>query len=135
MHGSVEKMVDHLVAALEQRGVKASKFDLSVTDIGKLAISLVDAAAIVVGTPTVQADPHPVVTYAVRLANMLKPKLKYASVMASYGWGGKAIERIAEMIPNIKAELIEPVLVKGYPGEDDLKSVEKLADEISSRLG
>lgn len=134
MHGSVEKMVNHFVSALEQRGVKALKFDLTVTDIGKLAISLVDAAAIVAGTPTLQADPHPLVSYAVRLANMLKPKTKYVSVLASYGWGGKAIERITEMIPNIKAELIEPVLVKGYPKDDDLKSVERLADEIASKF-
>ncbi len=134
MHGSIEKLVNHLVASLEQRGVKAYKFDLSVTDIGKLAITLVDAAAIVVGTPTVITEPHPQVGYAVRLANTLKPKAKYASVIASYAWGGKAIERVAEMIPNLKVELIDPILVKGYPKEDDLKAVEKLADELAGRL-
>ncbi len=134
MHGSIEKLVDHLVASLEERGVKAYKFDLSVTDIGKLAITLVDAAAIVVGTPTVIAEPHPLVGYAVRLANTLKPKAKYASVIATYAWGGKAIEKVAEMIPNLKVELIDPILVKGYPRAEDLKAVEKLANELSSRL-
>ncbi len=59
MHGSVEKMVNHLITSLESHGVKAHKFDLSVTDIGKLAITLVDAATIVIGTPTVIAEPHP----------------------------------------------------------------------------
>lgn len=130
MHGSVEKMVDHLVKALEEREIKTYKFDLSVTDIGKLAISLVDARTIVVGTPTVIADAHPVVSYAVKLANLLRAKAKFVSVMASYAWGGKAIENIAEMIPNIKAELIEPILVKGSPRDEDLKLIEKLADEI-----
>ena len=50
------------------------QFDLSVTDIGKLAIALVDAATIVIGTPTVHAGPHPVVLYAAYLANALRPK-------------------------------------------------------------
>lgn len=133
MHGSVEKMVQHLVHALEEKGIKAYKFDLSVTDIGKLAITLVDAATIVIGTPTVLGEPHPIVTYATKLANLLKPKAKFASVIASYAWGGKAIEKIAEMIPNIKAELIDPVLVKGYPKEDDFKAIEKLANKIDSK--
>ncbi len=133
MHGSVEKMVQHLISALEERGVKAYKFDLSVTDIGKLAIALVDSATIVIGTPTVLGEPHPIVSYAAKLANLLKPKARYASVMASYAWGGKAIEKIAEMIPNIKAEIIEPVLVKGFPKEADLKAIDKLADEIKNR--
>ena len=133
MHGSTEKMVQHLVAALSKRGVKVCIFDLAVTDIGKLAITLVDAATIVIGTPTVQVGPHPNVTYAVKLANLLRPKAKFASVIASYGWGSKAIEQIAGMIPNLKVEIIEPVLVKGYPKENDFKALDKLADEILNK--
>jgi len=133
MHGSVERMVNHLIDALENKGVKAYKFDLSVTDIGKLAITLVDAATIVVGTPTDLGEPHPVIAYAAKLANALKPKAIFVSVMASYAWGGKAIEKVAEMIPNIKAELLEPVLVKGYPKADDLVAIERLANEIFTK--
>ncbi|NLA23777.1 MAG: FprA family A-type flavoprotein [Bacteroidales bacterium] len=133
MHGSVEKMVDHLIKSLENRGVKAQKFDLSVTDIGKLAIALVDATTIVIGTPTVIAEPHPMVSYAAVLANILKPKAKYASVLASYAWGGKAIEKVAEMIPNLKVELISPLLVKGSPNEEDLKAIENIAEEIAKK--
>lgn len=133
MHGSTEKMVQYLVAALSKRGVKVHQFDLAVTDIGKLAITLVDAATIVIGTPTVHVGPHPNVTNAVKLANVLKPKAKFASVIASYGWGSKAIEQIADMIPNLKVEILEPVLVKGYPRENDFKALDKLADMIATK--
>jgi flavorubredoxin len=133
MHGSVEKMVLHLVSALEEKGIKVHTFDLSVTDIGKLAITLVDAATIVIGTPTVLGEPHPLVAYAARLANLLRPKTKFASVIASYAWGGNVIDKVAEMIPNIKAELIDPVIVRGHPKEDDFKAIEKLAHEINSK--
>lgn len=37
MHGSTALMVDHLVAALGERGVKVHQFNLSKTNIGKLA--------------------------------------------------------------------------------------------------
>ncbi len=130
MHGSTETMVNRLITALEAKGIKAYKFDLTVADTGKLAITFVDAASIVIATPTVLTEPHPMVSYAVKLANILKPKVKFASVIASYAWGGKAIEKIIEMIPNLKVELIEPILVKGHPREEDLKAVDKLAEEI-----
>jgi len=133
MHGSTEKMVQYLVAGLTKRGVKVHLFDLAVTDIGKLAITLVDAATIVIGTPTVHVGPHPIVIYATKLTNAIRPKAKFASVIASYGWGSKAIEQIAEMIPNLKVEIIEPVLVKGYPREEDFKALDNLADKIAAK--
>lgn len=133
MHGSTQKMVDHLAAGLAQRGVKVLLFDLAVTDIGKLAIALVDAATLVIGTPTVHAGPHPAVFYAAHLANALRPKLRHASVIGSYGWNSKAIEQIAGLMPALKVEVIEPVLCRGYPREDTLAALDRLADAIASR--
>jgi len=131
MHGSTEKMVRHLVGALAERGVTAYQFDLAVTDIGKLAIALVDAATIVVGTPTVHGGAHPNVIYAVHLANALRPKLKYASVIGSYGWKSRAIEQIAGLIPNLKVEILDPVVCKGLPRKNDLEALDRLAISIA----
>ncbi len=130
MHDSTRKMAEYLVGALAQRGVTVKQFDLTVTDIGKLAMSLVDAATIVIGTPTVLAGAHPNVVYAAFLANALRPNLKFASIIGSYGWGGKAVEQLAGMIPNLKVELLEPVLSKGFPKEADFRALDNLADTI-----
>ena len=78
--------------ALTRRGVTVKQFDLAVSDIGKLAMALVDAATIVIGTPTVLTGPHPAAAYAAFLANALKPKVKFASIIGSYGWGTKVVE-------------------------------------------
>lgn len=133
MHGSTKKMVEYLVAALAEREVNVQQFDLSVTDIGELAISLVDAASIVIGTPTVHIGPHPAVFYASFLANALRPKLRYASIIGSYGWSSKAVEKIAQLIPNLKVELFEPVLCKGFPRTEDFSNLDKLAEKISTK--
>ena len=133
MHGSTRKMVEYFVGALMERGITVKQFDLTATDIGKLAMSLVDAATLVVGTPTVLAGPHPNVAYAAFLANALRPKLKFISVIGSYGWGGKAVEQLAGMIPNLKVEVLEPVICKGFPREADFKALDKLADTIAAR--
>jgi flavorubredoxin len=134
-HGSTAKMVEYLVAALAEKGVTVYQFDLAVTDIGKLAIALVDAATIVIGTPTIHVGPHPAVFYAAYLANALRPKARFASVIGSYGWNSKAVERIAGLIPNLKVDLLEPVLCQGHPRESDFAALDRLAAEIADRHG
>ncbi|MGA6926017.1 MAG: FprA family A-type flavoprotein, partial [Desulfosarcina sp.] len=108
-------------------------FNLAVTDIGKLAMALVDAATIVVGTPTVLAGPHPLAAYAAFLANALRPKAKFLSIVGSYGWGGKTVETLAGMIPNLKVEVIDPVLCKGLPSSSDFKALDDLATAIAQK--
>lgn len=133
MHGSTQRMVEYLVSALIKRGVKVKPFNLTVTDIGELAIELVDAATIVIGSPTVLAGPHPSVASAAFLANMIKPKARFATIIGSYGWAGKMVERIAGMIGNLKVEILPPVMVKGFPEENDFHALDDLADEILER--
>ena len=133
MHGSTRRMVEYFVGALAQRGVMVKQFDLTVTDLGKLAMALVDAATVVIGTPTVLAGPHPNAVYAAFLANALRPNLKFASIIGSYGWGGKTVEQLVGMLPNLKVELLEPVLCKGYPKEADFKALDTLAEAVARK--
>lgn len=133
MHGSTEKMVNHLVDALIERGITATPFNLTSADMGELAMSLIDAATIVIASPTVLVGPHPRVVYAASLVNALRPKLKFASIIGSYGWGGKMVEQITGMLSTLKLEMMEPVMVKGHPSDDVLKAIDRLADEILKR--
>ena len=133
MHDSTKAMVDYFVSSLMERDITVKRFNLVNVDIGKLAMALVDAATIVVGSPTVLVGPHPDVVYAVYLANVLRPKLKFASIIGSYGWGGKMVDQITGMIPNLKVELLEPVIAKGFPKEDDFKALDELADKIKAK--
>jgi flavorubredoxin len=133
MHGSVEEMVYILSEELMRNGIIVKPFNLTRTDIGELAMALVDAATIVVASPTVLAGAHPQVVSAVYLANALRPKLRYASVIGSYGWGGKMLENISAMIGNLKVEILSPVIIKGYPKEEDYNSLIRLAGEITEK--
>jgi flavorubredoxin len=133
MHGSTAAMVDHLVDALITRGIGVKRFDLTRTDIGELAEALVDAATLVVGSSTILTGAHPTAMYAAILANALRPKTRFASIIGSYGWGGRMVDQIKGAIPNLKVELIEPVVIKGRPKDDDFIALDKLADEILSK--
>lgn len=130
MHGSTEKMVKYIIDAFVKRNVTVKPFNLTKTDIGELAIALVDAATIVIATPTVLVGPHPAAVYATYLASALRPKTKYASVIGSYGWGSKMLEQITAMLGTLKIELLEPVIAKGHPKESDFQALDNLADTI-----
>ncbi|HOX42384.1 MAG TPA: FprA family A-type flavoprotein [Myxococcota bacterium] len=133
MHGSTRAMVERLVRSLGAKGVGVQVFDLAVTDIGKLAMALVDAATLVVGTPTVLGGPHPGAAYAALLANALRPKARWLSVIGSYGWGGKAVEQLAALVPNLEVEVLSPVLCKGPAGGAELEALDRLAGEVAAR--
>lgn len=130
MHGSTQKMVDYFTAGLIKRGIEVKPFNLTRTDIGDLALALVDSATVVMATPTVLFGPHPQIVYATYLANALKPKTRFASVIGSYGWGGKSAETIVKMLDHVKVEVLEPVLVRGLPDEAAMQGLDRLADEI-----
>jgi len=133
MHGSTKDMVDHLVDALIERAVNVKQFDLTVADPGKIAIALVDSPTLVLATCTVLGGAHPLAANAAFLVNALRPNLKFATIIGSFGWGTRAIEQVTGMLTNLKLELLDPVYIKGHPREDDFKALDKLADSIAQK--
>ncbi|MEM2878050.1 MAG: FprA family A-type flavoprotein [Candidatus Hadarchaeales archaeon] len=132
MYGDTLAMVDRLSEALTERGISVRPFNITKTDIGELAMALVDAATVVIGAPTVLAGPHPSALYVATIMNALRPKTRFLSFFGSYGWGGRAVEIIKAATSGMGAEFLEPVLVKGYPTEDD-RSIEDLAGRIAAK--
>jgi flavorubredoxin len=126
-------MVDHLTTALADRGVTVERFDLTTVDAGELASSLVHAGTIVLGTPTVLTGPHPLAANAAFLANALRPRTKFATVIGSYGWAGKTVESIQQLMDRLKVEFLEPVMVKGLPRTADYEALDRLADTIAEK--
>ena len=133
MHGSTKTMVERLTAGLVERGISVFPFNMASADIGQLAMALVDAATLVVATPTVHVGPHPMVFNAVVLANALRPKVRFASIIGSYGWAGKMPETVKAAMPNLKVEMLPSVIAKGLPKPADLEAVDALAAAIEAK--
>lgn len=133
MHGSTKKMVEYLVDALIKRSIGVKQFNLIGVDIGKLAIEMVDAAGIVLASPTVLSGAHPAAAQAAFLVNALRPKTKYLAVIGSFGWGGRMVEQLKGLHANSSAEILEPVIAKGEPKNEDFQKLDKLAEEIAKR--
>jgi flavorubredoxin len=65
--------------------------------------------------------------------NTLKPKARQIGVFGSFGWAGKAPEKLAELLPNFKGELLAPVMVKGMPKAEGYAALDALAASIAER--
>jgi flavorubredoxin len=133
MHDSTRKMVERFVDALVQRGIKVRQFDLVGVDVGELAIALVDAATVVIGSPTFLVGPHPAAAYATMLTNALRPKTRFVSIIGSFSWAGKMVEQLTGMLGNLKVEVIEPVVAKGLPKDEDFNALDGLAEKIAEK--
>ncbi len=133
MHESTKEMVQILYDELTARDIKAVPFNLTTTDLGQYAIELVDAATVVFASPMVLGGAHPQVVYAAYLTNALRPKTKFVGIIGSYGWGGKLADQIKSFISNMRAEILEPVLVKGLPKDEDYDRLITLAETIAER--
>jgi flavorubredoxin len=133
MHGSTEIMVQRLIDGLAERGVTVFPFNMATADIGKMAMALVDAATLVVAAPTVHVGPHPMALEAVVLANALRPKVRFAAILGSYGWAGKMADVVKGAMFNLKVELLPSVISKGLPKPADLEAIDRLAGVIADK--
>ncbi|MDD1742378.1 MAG: FprA family A-type flavoprotein, partial [Methanotrichaceae archaeon] len=113
MHGSTKLMIDYFTNALIARGIAVRRFDLTSSDLGEVAEALVDAATLVIGSSTILAGAHPLAIFVAFLANALRPKTKFVSIIGSYGWGGRMVEQLTDTIPSLKVQVLQPVVAKG----------------------
>ncbi|MBC7128593.1 MAG: FprA family A-type flavoprotein [Thermoplasmatales archaeon] len=129
MHGSVEKAISHLTNELIKRGIEVKPFNLTKTDIGELAVSLVDCATLIVASPTVLGGLHPAAMHALYLVSLLRPKARHLYLIASYGWGSNVMKQLENMGIRLTGSLI----IKGYPKEKDLHAIREMAEEIEKK--
>ena len=133
MYDSTTQMVNYLIDCLMEHGLTVRPFNLVGADTGHVAASLVDASTVVFATPAVLAGPHPDIVSAAYLTNALRPKMKFAAVIGSYGWGGTTIaNHIVELLSGLKKQVtfFDPVLTKGQPSKEDFAALDHLVAQI-----
>ena len=134
MYESTKSMIDYIADKLNAQGIETFKFDIIDDDLGDLAMSLVDAATIVLGTSMVLAGPHPAAVNIAYLASVLRPKAKFAALVGSYGWGGKLFDLIAQLLAPLKLDIVaEPLQVKGKPNSQDFVKLDEIVNAIAEK--
>ena len=134
MYDNTREMVDYLENILQAEGVTVVKADLIEADEGEIAMELIDAAGVVFGTSMVLTGPLPKTVYAAYLINILRPKIKFYTVVGSFGWGGNLTAPVDAMFTLTKPEKLDGVIVKGKPRVEDFKALDNLANTLLQKL-
>jgi len=134
MWNSTEKMIQAIADTLASEGIEIALYNLALSDMGDVAKDLVDSRAIVLGAPTVLGGAHPLAVYATYLVKALKPPLKFAAVLSSYGWGGGTIKQIQEVIGPSKMEIVGALEINGPPTENDISKIVEIGKTLAGKV-
>jgi flavorubredoxin len=135
MWGSTDMMARAISEGAEAEGSKVEVMSLKSHDRSEVVTELLDAGALVVGTPTINNGMFPTVADVLTYIKGLKPKNLIGAAFGSYGWSGQGSKLVNSMLEEIKVELVsEPVAAKYVPTDADLLEFRALGSTVAKRL-
>ena len=135
MWHSTEMMAHAIVDALVQEGVDAKPMHLRNSHRSDIITEVLDAGAIIMGSPTLNNGLFPTVGDFLTYMKGLKPKNKIAAAFGSYGWSGEAVKLLNKELEDMKFEIIDPGLrVEFVPDLTSLEACQALGKKIADRM-
>ncbi len=133
--GSTEKMAMAIVQGIQDEGVDARLYKFTASDQSDIIKEVLEAKAILIGSPTVNNGILPNVASLLEEFKGLKPKNKIACAFGSYGWGGGAVKTIEEKFKQAGMKIFEPGLTTQWvPDADGLKKYLELGKRIAAEV-
>jgi anaerobic nitric oxide reductase flavorubredoxin len=135
MWGSTDKMGRAIAEGVTSQGVDVKVLKLRAANNTEAMTEILDAKAVVVGSPTLNNGIFPTIGAFFTYATGLKPKGKLWGFFGSYGWGGGAVKNMTEMAQKAGFQVNETkVEVKYIPESEDLKKCFEFGQQIASKI-
>lgn len=120
---------------LVSNGVNAKVMPLQSCHRSDIATEILDAGALMVGSPTLNNNVFPTVADVLTYLKGLKPRNLIGAAFGSYGWSGEAVKHIQEVLREMKVELVgEGINVRYVPDEDALAECFSLGALVAEKL-
>ena len=135
MWGSTERVAEALFEGLTSCGVEARVHRLSSTHNSDVVADILEARAVLVGSPTLNNGLFPSVASFLAYLKGLKPRGKLGAVFGSFGWGGGARRAVEEELRAAGVELMEGGLDFRYrPTDAELEGARQFGVELAGRI-
>jgi len=135
MWHSTETMAEAIVDGLNEEGISAKPMRLEKWDRSQIITEILDAGAVIVGSPTLNNEFLPTVSDFLTYIKGLKPKNKIAAAFGSYGWSGESVKLINDELNAMKFDMIDPGLKIQYvPDQDGIDACVELGRKIGKEL-
>ncbi|MBN2880811.1 2-oxoacid:acceptor oxidoreductase subunit alpha [Candidatus Woesearchaeota archaeon] len=130
MHGDVPKMISYLAEKLKSKDFDVKLYDLSDSDVGDIAMNLINSYALVCGSPSYLGGMHPKLASLLYLIKGFKPTFKYTALINSFYWGSGIVEEFKTATAGLNAKYIDSVLIQGKLNDDGKKLLDVLAEKL-----
>jgi flavorubredoxin len=107
MWKSTETMANAIAEGISSTGVKVKPIHIRSSHRSDIMTDVLDAAAVVVGSPTLNNQMFPTVADVLTYMKGLKPMNKIGGAFGSYGWSGEAVKLVAAELEAMKFQMIE----------------------------
>ena len=133
MWHSTEMMANAIAAGISAKGVDVRPMYLRKWHRSDIMTEVLDAKAIVVGSPTLNNGLFPTLADFLTYMKGLKPKGKIGAAFGSYGWSGEAVKLLENELTAMNIDIVEPGLrVQYVPGSDALDACTEFGRKIGS---
>ena len=133
MWNSTSLMARVIGEGIRAGGMKAKLLPLSVLQRADIATEVLDAGALLVGSPTLNRLMFPTVADTMNYLKGLKPINLVAGAFGSYGWSGEAATDIHEILKGLGLNVMpEPLKIKFVPDDAALDKCFNWGLEIAS---
>jgi len=121
MWQSTAMMARAIGEGLKAGGADAKLMPLRACHRSDVATEILDAGALLVGSPTLNNNLFPTVADALTYLKGLKPRNLIGAAFGSYGWSGEAVGQVEDVLRGMKVDLIgESIKVKYVPDDEAL---------------
>ena len=123
MWKSTEAMAEKISEGIAYEGVYAKPMHLRNCHRSDIMTEIMDAKAIVAGSPTLNNNLFPTVIDFLTYLKGLKPQHKIGAAFGSYGWSGEAVKQINNEFESMKSDILDPGLkIQYFPGREGLEA-------------
>ncbi len=135
MWHSTEAMANAIVEGLYEKRVEATPMCLRSWHRSDVITEVLDAGAIIVGSPTLNNGLFPTVSDFLTYMKGLQPKDKVGAAFGSYGWSGESIKLINKELEAMKFKVIDPGMKIQYvPDFEGLEACREFGRKIAQDL-
>ena len=135
MWGSTEKMARAIEDGLAAGGVHVVTIHARRSHRSAVATEILDAGALVVGSPTINNNIFPALADTLTYLKGLKPRGLVGAAFGSYGWSGESVKQVEDFLYEMKVELVrEGIKAKYVPDVKALALCRELGEKLSERL-
>jgi len=135
MWQSTAAMARAVGEGLSQGGASVKLMSMSSSHRSDVVTELLDAGALLVGSPTMNNNIFPSLADVMTYLKGLRPQNLVGAAFGSYGWGGEAPKQLHAMLEEMGVETAaEPLRVHYVPDEAALLDCRKLGEAVAGRL-